>query len=104
MIVYKIKIFKKAFEMILDKRKTIDLIFKGDKLDDLQIGDEIIYRNAKETKNVIVKGILHFDNLETALEAVNTKNLISKSPVKALAWYSKNYTEYVNNNVMIINF
>lgn len=104
MVIYKIKIFKKALERIEKKEKTIDLIFVDDKISELAIGDEIIYRNATNTHSIIVKGILHFDSIEHAINAINTKNLIGKTPVKALDWYSKNYQDIIKSKVIIICF
>jgi ASC-1-like (ASCH) protein len=100
----KIKIFKKLLQLMEDKKKTIDLIFMGDKYDEIKIGDEIIYKNGKNIKTITVKGILYFKKIDDALNAINTKNLVSKSPLKAYEWYSKNYPEFIKNEVMIINF
>ena len=104
MTIYKIKIFKKALERIEKKEKTIDLIFLDDKFSELKIGDEIIYRNATNTHSVIVKGILYFDTIEAAINAINTKNLIGKTPVKTLDWYNKNYQDTIKSKIIIICF
>lgn len=101
---YTLKTFKKFFEQIKNGDKTIDLIFLGGKYDQLKLEDEIKYKNLKNLVSVKVTGIMYFNDIESAINSVNSKNLISKSPIKAVEWYKKKFPELVKNKVMIISF
>lgn len=101
-IQYKINIFKMLFDRIKDGSKTIDIIFNSDIT--INRGDTVMFKSKKDTIVKTIIGVAEYNNLEKALDSIDTKNLLRKTKAKAYEWYEKRFPDDYKKKLIIISW